>query len=293
MDDLFAATSFILLYGVSFGIVLFTISVGLVMTLGLMRVINLAHGAFAAVGGYIAVVLMNAGVLSFPFAVLAAVVAVMALSVAIERLFYVDIYGAGELDQVLMTVGLMFIATAGLNLAFGPDILPARLPAWLAANLDFGFRTFQVYRVFITALGLVLIAALWLLLERTNFGARLRAAVDNPGMAASIGINVRGLYALAFAIGSGLAALGGAVGFPILPLEPLYPFKYLTLVLIVVCIADFGNIKQSAGAAILVGVVETAGRYLLPAAGAFFVYALFIAAMIWRSGGYRLRGSHR
>ncbi len=285
MDQFIAVSSFIVLYGVSYGVVLFTLSIGLVLTLGLMRVLNLAHGAFAAIGGYIAVSLMNGLGIPFLPAALLAGLAVAALSVPIERFFYVPLYRANELDQVLMTIGLMFLTTASLNLVFGPDIVPAKLPPWLAANVDLGVRTFQAYRIFIVAMGLVMMLGLWLLFDRTHFGARLRAAVDNPGMAAATGINVRRLFSAAFALGSFLAALGGALGFALLPLEPLYPFKYLTLMLIVVALAGFGNVKASAGAAILVGVVDTAARYLYPVTGAFFVYGVFVLFMVFRPEG--------
>ncbi|MFM9885174.1 MAG: branched-chain amino acid ABC transporter permease [Burkholderiales bacterium] len=285
MDQFVAATSFIVLYGVSYGVVLFTLSIGLVLTLGLMRVLNLAHGAFAAIGGYIAVMLTNSYGVPFLAAALIAACIVAAFSVIVERVFYVPLYRANELDQVLMTIGLMFLTTASLNLVFGPDIVPARLPEWLSVNVDLGVRTFQAYRIFIVATGVVLILGLWLLFDRTHFGARLRAAVDNPGMAAATGINVRVLFSVAFALGSFLAAFGGAVGFALLPLEPLYPFKYLTLMLIIVALAGFGNVKASVGAAILVGVVDTASRYLYPVGGAFVVYGVFVLFMIVRPAG--------
>jgi len=289
VNSILSALVFVLLYGVSYGVVLFTISVGLVLTLGLMRVINLAHGAFAAIGGYLAVALMNEAGVPFAAAVAIAVAATAAISVVVERLFYVDLYRASDLDQVLMTVGLMFLTTASLNLLFGPDIIPGDLPPYLARSVDLGIRAFQAYRIFVVMLGMVLILGLWLLFERTEFGARLRAAVDNRGMAEAMGIDVGRLFTIAFVLGSALAALGGAVGYPLFPLEPLYPFKYLTLVLIVVSLADFGNIKASAVAAILVGIVDTGGRYLFPVSGSFLVNALFILVMMHRTGLLRVR----
>lgn len=285
MEQWVAASSFIALYGVSYGVVLFLISIGLVLTLGLMRVVNLAHGAFAAIGGYVAVSFMNAFGVPFVLAAFLAAIVVGLGSIAVERLAYVHLYAASELDQVLMTIGLAFLGTASLNWLFGPDVMPAQLPPALAARVDLGIRTFQVYRIFVVALGAALVLALWLLFDRTQFGARLRAAVDNRGMAEAIGIDVRRLYSIAFALGSGLAALGGAIGFAMLPLEPLYPFKYLTLMLIVVSLAGMGNVKASAVVAILVGVVDTAARYLFPVIGAFLVYGIFIALIVWRPHG--------
>lgn len=285
MHEFFADTSFVLLYGVSYGIVLFTISVGLVVTLGLMRVVNMAHGAFAAIGGYVFVSLMGGLHVPFGIALVVAVVAVAALGFVLERAIFANLYGASELDQVLITVGVAFVAVASLNLAFGPDIVSTPLPRALAGNVDLGIRTFETYRIFVIALGLALIAALWYLFDKTPFGARLRAAVDNRGMAEAVGINVRRLYSIAFALGCGLAALGGAVGFKILPLEPTYPIKYLVLVLVVVTLSGFSNVKASAAVAIAIGLIDTAGRFFYPASGNFTIYLLVIAVMAWRGQG--------
>jgi branched-chain amino acid transport system permease protein len=282
MTDVLSALSFIGIYGISYGVVLFTISIGLVVMMGLMRVVNMAHGVFAAVGGYITVSLMNAHGVPFALAALIAVLAVAAGSVVVERIFFVKLYGAPELDHVLMTIGLMFIGMAGLNLVFGPDIVPAHLPEALAANVRLGERTLQVYRIFIVGFGAVLMIALWFVFERTSFGARLRAAVDNRGMAEAVGINVRRLFSMAFALGSGLAAVGGAVGLAVLPLEPAYAFKYLVLILIVVSMSGIGNLKASAWVSIALGVIDTAGRYFHPEIGGFIIYAVLIGWMVFR-----------
>jgi branched-chain amino acid transport system permease protein len=275
--------AFIALYGLSYGLVLFMIAIGLVVTMGLMRVINMAHGVFAALGGYAALALMNT--YGFPlWASIVAAVAIVALfSLPIEWLFFRRLYSASDLDQVLLTVGLAFLGIASLNLLFGPDPMPSRLPPALARSANLGFVDFQMYRIFVIVLGAALMVALWYAFERTSFGAKLRAAVDNRGMAEAIGINVRRLFSIAFALGCGLAALGGAVGYAILPLEPMYPFKYLAIILIVVAITGFGNIKSAAWVAIMVGVIDTAGRLLIPSFGAFIVYIFLIAIMMWRS----------
>jgi branched-chain amino acid transport system permease protein len=288
---LVSSTGFVLLYGISYGVVLFTISVGLVVTLGLMRVVNMAHGAFAAIGGYAFVGLMGAFHVPFGIALALAVIAVAALGVVLERLVFTGLYGASDLDQVLITVGVAFVAVASLNLFFGPDVVTAPLPPLLAGSVDLGFRTFESYRIFVVVLGAALIAVLWYLFERTPFGARLRAAVDNRGMAEAIGINVRRLYSVAFALGCGLAALGGAAGYKMLPLEPSYPIKYLALVLIVVALAGLGNVKASAAIAILVGIVDTAARFIWPASGNFVIYLLVIVVMTWRSQGLFVKQS--
>ena len=192
--------AFIGLYGASYGFVLFTISIGLVVTMGLMRVVNLAHGAFAAIGGYATIALMHSGV-SYGLAVICAVGLVAAIGVVLERVIFVHLYGAADLDQVLMTLGVNFIVIAALTLLFGPNLFPMTLPGFLRGDVDFGFRTFEVYRVFIVIVGATLAALIYLVFERTNFGARLRAAVDNRTMAEAIGIDVGRLFSISFAIG--------------------------------------------------------------------------------------------
>ena len=285
--------AFVLLYGVSYGLLLCLIAVGLVVTMGLMRVINLAHGAFAAIGGYLAMGLLTPLGVPFGLAIVLAVVAVAAFSVVIERLLYVHLYGASELDQVLLTVGINFIVVAGLTLAFGPIVLPTRLPPSLAASVDLGFRSFETYRLLVLGVGVVVIGALWLVFERTALGARLRAAVDNRSMTQAIGIDVPRLFSIAFALGSGLAALGGALGAPLLPLEPLYPFKYLVLVLVIVALSGFGNIRATLLVAVFVGIVDTASRYFLPDSGSFTLYVLLIILIVWRPDGLLARRVRR
>jgi branched-chain amino acid transport system permease protein len=270
---------------VSYGLLLCIISIGLVVTMGLMRVVNLAHGAFAAIGGYLAMGLLVPLGVPFGLAIAVAVFAVAAFSIAVERLLYVHLYGASELDQVLLTVGINFLVVAGLTLAFGPNVLPTRLPPSLASSVDLGFRSFETYRLVVFAVGIVVIGGLWLGFERTNLGAQLRAAVDNRTMAQAIGINVPRLFSIAFAIGSALAALGGALGAPLLPLEPLYPFKYLILVLVIVALSGFGSIRATVFVAIFVGIVDTAARYFLPDTGGFAIYILLIVLMVLRPDG--------
>jgi branched-chain amino acid transport system permease protein len=253
--------------------------------MGLMRVVNLAHGAFAAIGGYLAMGLFAPLGVPFGVAIAFAVLTVAAFSIAVERMLYVHLYGASELDQVLLTVGINFIVVAGLTLAFGPNVLPTRLPPSLATSVDLGFRSFETYRLIVLAVCILVVGTLWLVFERTSLGAQLRAAVDNRSMAQSIGIDVPRLFSIAFAIGSALAALGGALGAPLLPLEPLYPFKYLVLVLVIVALSGFGNMKATVFVAMFVGIVDTAARYFLPDSGAFTIYVLLIVLIVWRPDG--------
>lgn len=284
-----ASLAFILLYGISFGLLLCLIALGLVVTMGLMRVVNLAHGAFAAIGGYLALGLMQSHGWSYALSVPTAVVGAAALGIVVERLLIVHLYRRPELDQVLVTVGINFVVIAILTMLFGPNVLSMSLPSALRGNVDLGFRNFEVYRVVTSAICLFVISALWWAFDRTGIGAKLRAAVDNPSMAQAMGINVPMLFSATFALGCGLAALGGVLAAPILPMEPMWPLKYLVLVLVIVALAGHGQIRASVGVAMIVGVVETAGRYLFPEAGAFFIYLLLIVLMVWRQDGLFVR----
>jgi len=285
MEQLASSILFVLLYGVSYGLVLFTIAIGLVITMGLMQVMNLAHGAFAAIGGYVAVGLMNGAGVPYVLAVSLAVFSVILISIVLERLVYVRLYKAPHLDQILLTLGINFIVIGAVTIVFGPNLYPIQLPEFLRGNVDLGIVKFEIYRVFVIGLGLFVVTALWVIFDRTGFGAKLRAAVDNRSIAQVIGINVDRMCLIAFALGSGLAALGGAIGAPMLPLEPYYPMKYLMLVLVVVALSGFGNVRASLGVAIIVGLLETAGRLLVPNFSGFVIHLLLVVLMIWRQQG--------
>lgn len=289
MDQITPAVTFILLYGVSYGLVLFVISIGLVLTLGLMRIANLAHGVFAVLGGYLAFQLPVWLGLGFLTSTVLAVLLVLALSFLLERIFFRRLFGMSELEQVLATIGLCFAAIALLTFAFGPNVVPAKYPAWLSGNVSLLGRSFPVYRVFVMCSGLVILLGLWILFDCTKFGATLRACVDNQSMAKATGINVNRYFSIAFAIGAGLAALGGIVGAGMLPLEPLYPFKHLPLFLTIVALSGFGNIKAAVVVSLVVGVVDTAGRYFVPELGAFTVFTLLVVLMLWRPHGLLVR----
>lgn len=284
-----STVAFILLYGLSYGLVLCLIALGLVITMGLMHVINLGHGAFAAIGGYLAISLMQQPGWPYAVAVPAAVLAVAAFGVLAERVLYVRLYKRSHLDQVLVTIGFNFVVIALLTMLFGPNIVRMELPAYLRGNVDLGIREFELYRLVASAICIAIIGALWWVFERTSTGARLRAAVDNRGMAQAMGMNVPLLFSATFALGCGLAALGGILAAPMLPMEPMWPMKYLVLMLVIVSLAGHGQVTASVAVAIIVGVVETAGRYLFPQFGAFFIYLLLIGLMVWRPHGLLVR----
>ena len=285
MDAALDSAVSIAFHGLAFAMVLYLVSVGLSITMGLMGFVNLAHGAFAAIGGYIAITLMNEAQVPFPLALLIAAVAVGALGMVLERTLYSRLYGGTELNQVLFTIGLIFIATAVSRRIWGPLSLPLRPPSYLQGEVDLVFRSFPVYRSFLIAAGALVVTLLWLGLERTRLGAQVRAAVDNRRMAQSVGINTSRLFTLTFALGSALAALGGAVGADILAIEPDYALEHLVYFLIVVSVGGLGSIKGPFIAALALGTADIGFKYLLPQFGAFFIYAMTLAVLLWRPHG--------
>jgi branched-chain amino acid transport system permease protein len=285
VSEVASAAVSILFHGTAYAMILYIVSVGLSVTMGLMGFVNLAHGAFAMVGGYVTVTLMNRYDVPFALALLAAAVLVALVSVVLERGLYRRLYGAGELEQVLFTIGLVFMTVALVRYVWGPTPQPIRLPAALSGQIDLGFRSFPSYRAVLIGVSLVLIVGLWLGIERTTFGAKLRAAVDNRRMAESIGIDTGLLFTLTFALGSGLAAFGGGLGADILAIYPGYAFEYLVYFLMVVAIGGLGSIRGPFVAALLLGMGDTACKYLVPELGAFFVYAAMIGLLLWRPNG--------
>ncbi|HYM30834.1 MAG TPA: branched-chain amino acid ABC transporter permease [Candidatus Cybelea sp.] len=286
-----ADVTFNLLFdGLAYGMILFIISVGLSVTMGLMGFVNLAHGAFAMAGGFVTVTLV--GKLGMPFlpALLLASVVVGAASVPFERLLYRRLYKAGELDQVLMSVGLVLIAGAAFTFVYGPAPQALKLPAALDGPVTVFGQSLSAYRLFMVAVGFLLIAALWFAFERTGVGARVRAAVDNRRMAQSLGIDVDLLFTLTFALGSGLAALGGGLAVDITGLTPAFAVQYLVFFLIVVAVGGLGSLKGAFVAALLLGIIDNAGKYLYPEGGGYFIYAATMLLLLLRPAGLYGRG---
>ncbi len=271
-------------YGLANAMVLYLVSVGLAVTLGLMGVANLAHGAFAMFGGYAAIWLSGRGV-PFAFAVSGGALAAAALAVPVEWLLVRRLYRAPELDQVLLTIGLVFIATASITFLFGPNVQQLRLPDALSGLVRIGAGGFPAYRALLIGLGFAVYLALRLVVDRTGFGARLRAAVDNATMAEEVGIRTGRLFLLAFVLGAGLAGLGGALGSELIPLRPTYAAELLPLMLAVVAVGGLGSVDGPFLAALLLGFVDTATKYLLPGIGAFVLYALAFATLLMRPRG--------
>lgn len=276
--------------GLAYAMVLFIISVGLSVTMGLMGFVNLAHGVFAMAGGYLVVTFMVKTGLGFLPSLVLAPLVVGVSSLVLERVFYAPLYRAGELDQVLLSIGLVFMASAAFTYVYGPTPVTIQVPSYLDGQISLGARSFPTYRVFMIAVGFGLAAALWYAFERTLVGAKIRAAVDNRRMAEAVGIDVDRLFKLTFAVGSAIAALGGGLAVDILGLSPSFAIQYLVLFLIVVAVGGLGTIKGTFLAALVLGVIDNGGKYLWPEGGAFFIYALTVAILLVRPTGLYGKG---
>ena len=284
----------ILFDGIAYGMLMFVLAVGLAITLGLMNFINLAHGAFAMMGGYLTVVLMQRWQVPFLWCLPMAFVGVGLLGALLESTLYRVMYRKPHLDQVLFSIGLAFMAVAGVDYVMGSSQQNVQLPEWLKGRTEWGSDPWTLgmghYRLFIVALCAGLTVVLQLILSRTRFGSRLRAAVDDPVVAAGLGIPVNRVFLLTFAVGSGLAGLGGALGAEVLSIDPTFPLKYMIYFLIVVAVGGTSSITGPLLAALLLGVADVAGKYYIPKLGGFIVYSLMIAILLWRPQGLFSRG---
>jgi branched-chain amino acid transport system permease protein len=283
----------VLFDGVAYGMLLFVMAVGLSITMGLMNFINLAHGAFAMAGGYLTVLLMQRANVPFLLCLPLAFIGTALLGALLERTLYRPLYGKPHLDQVLFSIGLTFMAVSAVDYFLGSTQQIMQLPLWLKGRSEFGEGAWMLgmghYRLFIIAVCAALTVALQLVLSRTRFGSRLRASVDDQRVAAGLGINVNAVFLVTFAVGSGLAGLGGALGAEVLGLDPTFPLKFMIYFLIVVAVGGTSSITGPLLAALLLGVADVAGKYYIPKLGAFIVYSLMIVILMWRPQGLFVR----
>ena len=283
----------ILFDGIAYGMLLFILAVGLAVTMGLMNFINLAHGAFAMVGGYITVVLMQRASVPFLLCLPIAFAGTALLGAVLERTLYRPMYRKPHLDQVLFSIGLTFMAVAATDYFMGANQQIMQLPEWLKGRTEVGEGAWMLgmghYRLFIIAVCAALTLVLQFVLAKTRFGSRLRASVDDQRVAAGLGINVNMVFLGTFAVGSGLAGLGGALGAEVLGLDPTFALKFMIYFLIVVAVGGTSSITGPLLAALLLGIADVAGKYYIPKLGAFIVYALMIAILIGRPQGLFVR----
>ncbi len=283
----------ILFDGIAYGMLLFILALGLAVTMGLMNFINLAHGAFAMAGGYITVLLMQRLGVPFLLCLPAAFVGAALLGAVLERTLYRPLYHREHLDQVLFSIGLVFMAVAAVDYFIGSTQQIMQLPEWLKGRTELGSDPWTLgmghYRLFIIAVCAALAVVLQFILSRTRFGSRLRASVDDQRVAAGLGINVNIVFLSTFAFGCGLAGLGGALGAEVLGLDPNFPLKFMFYSLIVCAVGGTSSITGPLLAALLLGVADVAGKYYIPKMGAFIVYTLMIAILIWKPQGLFVR----
>jgi branched-chain amino acid transport system permease protein len=283
----------ILFDGIAYGMLLFVLACGLSVTLGLMNLINLAHGAFAMAGGYAVVVLVNQLGVPFSVSLILAFLIAAIIGFAFDRTLYRHIYRKSHLDQVLFTIGLVFMSVAGADYVMGSTQLFARTPEALQGQFNFFGVGIGRYRLLIIVICGFLAIGLQFILVHTRFGSRLRAAVDDQRVARGLGINVNGIFALTFAFGSGLAGIGGALGTEILGLDPTFPLKYMIYFLIVVTVGGTSSITGPFLASLLLGIADVAGKYYVPKLGAFVIYTIMIVVLIWRPQGLFSRAASR
>ena len=270
----------VLFDGIAYGSLLFLISVGLSVTMGLMNFVNLAHGAFAMLGGFVCVTLLSRLGMPFLLTLPLAFAASAAAGFVLERTLYRRLYKASHLDQVLFSIGLTFMSVAGATYLFGPSQQPVELPEWLRGQVHVAGLDVGSYRLFLIGVVVLVTLALGWLIERTRFGAQIRASVDNQQASAGLGINVSRVFSLTFALGSGLAGLGGGLGIDVLGLDPTFPIKYMVYFLLVVAVGGAGTIKGPLLAAIVLGIFDVAGKYYVPEVGAFVIYGLMVILLL-------------
>ena len=258
--------------GVAYGMLLFVLSCGLAVTLGLMNFINLAHGAFAMAGGYVTVILTNRFGVPFLATLPIAFVATALVGALLERLLYKPMYDRSPLDQVLFSIGLVFMAVAGVDYLMGSQQQILALPEFLKGRVEIAGVGIGIYRAFLIVVCGILAIVLQLINSRTRFGSQLRASVDNRRVARGVGIRVNTVFAVTFAVGSGLAGLGGALGAEILGLDPTFPLKFMVYFLIVVSIGGTASMYGALAASILLGLADVLGKYYVPSIGGFVIY---------------------
>jgi branched-chain amino acid transport system permease protein len=282
---MFASLAGVLFDGFAYGMLLFLLSVGLSVTLGMMNFVNLAHCSFAMVGGYATVTLMNQFGWPFLATLPMAFLTGSLIAIFLEKTLYRRLYRASDLDQCLFTIGIVFISVAAFAWFYGTVQQSASMPAYLQGSVHLMGMSFAVYRMFLIAVSLFVTGVLIFSLEKTRFGAQVRAAVDNQRMARGLGIDVDRAFMITFALGGGLAGLGGALAIEIIGLDPSFAFTYLVYVLIVVAVGGLGSIGGSFAAAVVLGISDMAGKYYFPWLGAFLIYLVMVGLLMWRPVG--------
>lgn len=272
------------LNGLVYSMLLFLLALGLSLTFGLMRVVNLAHGAFFLAGaycGYTAWALTH----SFWLALLAGAVVVAIIGALLEHLWLQRFYVRDELDQVILTFGFALVFADVMKMLWGKDIRSLSPPEVFAGAVEISGISFPSYRLLLIAVGVTLFVAVWLAIARTRIGALIRASVSDRVMVSGLGFNIRLLFTGVFAFGTALAGLAGVLGAPILGIYPGLDFEVLITTLIVVVVGGQGSVVGAFAASLLIGMAETFGKAVYPAAASFIIFGLMVAVLLYRSWG--------
>jgi len=277
------------LNAVQYGLLLFLVASGLTLIFGIMGVINIAHGSFYMVGAYMAFalspVVARFGGGFFTMLVVGLVLAV-AFGYLLEWLFFSYLYEREHLQQVLMTYGLILVFEELRSILVGDDVHGVAPPPLLAGSIPLGdVMTYPVYRLFISAVCLVVALGMYLVIARTRLGMRVRAGASNREMVQALGINIRLLYRIVFAAGVALAALAGMIAAPVSSVYPGMGGQVLIICFVVVVIGGIGSVRGAMLAALLVGLVDTFGKVFFPQAAGVLVYVLMAAILLWRPEG--------
>ena len=278
------------LNALQYGLLLFLVASGLTLIFGILGVINLAHGSFYMIGAYLAYALApwaaaNVGG-GFFTALAIGVVLSIAFGYALEWGFVSYLYQREHLQQVLMTYGLILVFEELRSILVGDDVHGVAPPAWLAGSVQLGdVMTYLVYRLFMSAVCVLVALALYAVIARTRIGMAIRAGASNREMVQSLGVDIRLLYRVVFAAGVALAVFAGMIAAPVSSVYPGMGNQVLIISFVVVVIGGIGSVRGALVASLLVGVVDTFGKVLIPQTAGILVYVLMAAILLWRPEG--------
>lgn len=274
-----------LLNSVQYGLLLFMLAAGLTLIFGIMGVVNLAHGSFYMLGAYLAWSL-SAATGSLVLAIVLGTALSVVFGLLLERLLFRHFYQRDHLDQVLLTFGLIYIFEEMRSILWGDDVHGVTIPAALSASIPLTDNlSYPVYRLFMSGLCVALAIGLYLLISRTRLGMKIRAGAFNRDMAEALGINIKLIHAVVFALGVGLATIAGMIASPISSVYPNMGSQVLIMCFVVVVIGGIGSVRGALISALLVGLVDTFGKVLLPQVAGMLVYMLMAAVLLWKPEG--------
>lgn len=274
-----------LLNSVQYGLLLFMLAAGLTLIFGIMGVVNLAHGSFYMLGAYLAYSL--SGLFgSLILAIVGGAILAVAFGLALEWLLFRHFYQRDHLDQVLLTFGLIYIFEELRSMLWGDDVHSVPVPEFLSASIPLTDNlSYPVYRLFMSGVCIVLATGLYLLISKTRLGMKIRAGAFNRDMAEALGVNIKLIHAIVFALGVGLAAVAGMIAVPISSVYPNMGSQVLIMCFVVVVIGGIGSVRGALISALLVGLVDTFGKVLLPSMSGMLVYMLMAAVLLWKPEG--------